>query len=213
MFYDITKRVIDILSVVILGTVFSPFLIVLPILVKLESEGPVLFSHKRVGKNGKEFKLYKFRSMYKNADEWLIKNKKLQSKFKNELGGWKMTVDEDPRITKIGKFMRKLTLDEFPQLINVLKGEMSLVGPRPYRKDEVGDEIQEQLKKHPHLKEEIKVLLSVKPGITGPWQTSGRNEIPWDKQVELGADYARRRSILYDFWIIFKTPLAMLSKW
>ncbi len=213
MYFGLIKRLIDILAVIVLSIVFSPFLIILPIIIKFQNPGPVLFKHKRVGKNGKEFKLFKFRSMYQDADEMLIKDKKLNSRFKNEKGGWKIPAKEDPRITPIGRFMRKFTLDEFPQLINILKGEMSLVGPRPYRKDEVGDEIEEQLRKFPRLREEIKVLLSAKPGVTGPWQTSGRNEIPWDQQVKLGADYARRKSLIYDAYIILKTPFAMFSKW
>ena len=213
MLYNPTKRLIDTVSVFVLAIIFSPVLIILPILIKLQSPGPVLFRHRRVGKAGKEFYLYKFRSMYHNADQILLKDKALTQRFKTQSGGWKIPAREDPRITPIGRFMRKFTFDEFPQLINVLKGEMSLVGPRPYRKDEVGDEIEEQLEKHPHLREEIKVLLSVKPGITGPWQTSGRNIIPWDKQIQFGADYARRHSLFYDLWIILKTPFAMLSKW
>lgn len=213
MFYDISKRLLDILSVFVLGIIFSPFLIAIPILLVLQKSGPIFYKQRRVGQYGKQFTLYKFRTMIQNADQKLMQDKKLQARFKNQKGGWKIPVSEDPRITPIGKIIRQLTLDEFPQLINVLKGEMSLVGPRPYRKDEVGDEIKEQLKKHPELKEEIQVLLSVKPGITGPWQTSGRNDIPWEQQIKLGADYARRRSILFDIYIILKTPFAMLSKW
>jgi exopolysaccharide production protein ExoY len=213
MGYETSKRILDLISVLFLSLLFLPFFIILPILIRIESPGPILFRHRRVGKNGKAFYLYKFRSMYKDADKILMQNKELQHRFKNEKGGWKIPADEDPRITSVGRFMRKFTLDEFPQIINVFKGEMSLVGPRPYRKDEVGDEIQEQLKRHPHLKEEMEILLSAKPGITGPWQTSGRNDIPWDQQVKLGADYAKRRSLLYDFLIIIKTPAAMFSKW
>jgi exopolysaccharide production protein ExoY len=213
MLYEQGKRLIDILSVISLTIIFLPILIVLPFVIKLQSPGPVFYKHKRVGRGGKEFILYKFRTMYQNADEMLLKEKKLNDRFKKEKGGWKIPLNEDPRITPIGKFIRKFTLDEFPQLINILKGDMSLVGPRPYRKDGVGDEIQEQLKIFPHLKDEIKVLLSVKPGITGPWQVSGRNEIPWDQQIKLGAEYARKKSLLYDLYIIVKTPLAMFSKW
>jgi len=211
--FRIGKRVIDLVSVCILTILFSPILILLPILIKIQSPGPILFRHKRVGKFGKEFYLYKFRSMYEDADRILLQDKALREKFKNQRGGWKIPVNEDPRITPVGKIARHFTLDEFPQLVNILKGEMSLVGPRPYRKDEVGNEIEEQLKKFPHLRKEIKVMLSVRPGITGPWQTSGRNDIPWDQQIILGADYARRKSLFYDLWIILKTPFAMISKW
>ncbi len=213
MVYDFIKRLIDIVSVITLTIIFLPFLIALPFVIKLQSPGPVLYKHKRVGKGGKEFVLYKFRTMYQNADEMLLKEKKLNERFKKEKGGWKIPLNEDPRITPVGKFIRKFTLDEFPQLLNILKGDMSLVGPRPYRKDGIGDEIQEQLKIYPHLRDEIKVLLSVRPGITGPWQVSGRNEIPWDQQIKLGAEYAKRKSLLYDIYIILKTPLAMFSKW
>jgi lipopolysaccharide/colanic/teichoic acid biosynthesis glycosyltransferase len=132
-------------------------------------------------------------------------NPELLQRFK--AGDWKL--EGDPRITKLGKILRSITIDEFPQLINVLKGEMSIVGPRAYMKQEVKD----QLKKYPHVKTLMPTIFSVKPGITGPWQVSGRNEVPFNQRVRLDYMYAMKKSILYDMWIILKTPQAMFSKW
>jgi len=113
----------------------------------------------------------------------------------------------DPRVTKVGKFLRKHSLDEIPQFVNVLKGEMSLVGPRAY----YPFELEEQQEKYPLTKQLVKEVLEVKPGITGPWQVSGRSEINFDKRIEMDAKYARRRSLLYDLIILAKTPLAMIT--
>ena len=114
---------------------------------------------------------------------------------------------DDPRITKVGHFIRKHSLDEIPQALNILKGEMSLVGPRAY----YPDELQEQQKKYPHTIDSVKVVLSVKPGVTGYWQVSGRSEINFDKRIQMDAMYVKKRSILYDIWIIIKTPWAMVT--
>jgi lipopolysaccharide/colanic/teichoic acid biosynthesis glycosyltransferase len=160
-----------------------------------------------VGKDGKQFTLYKFRSMVKNADEIIASDSELLEKFKSS--DWKLDIREDPRITNFGALIRVLTIDEFPQIWNVLKGEMSIAGPRAYRKQE----IKEQLAKHPEAKKMMKKILTIKPGITGPWQTSGRNEIPFMERVEIDADYARSRSLWKDIKILFKTPQAMISKW
>jgi lipopolysaccharide/colanic/teichoic acid biosynthesis glycosyltransferase len=112
-------------------------------------------------------------------------------------------------MTRIGRLLRKLSIDEFPQVFNVLKGDMSIVGPRAYRKQE----LIVQSKKYPHTKEWIKNALQVKPGITGLWQVSGRNDVPFDKRVQIDAEYARRHSLLEDIWILLKTPKAMVSRW
>lgn len=204
--YDIVKRCIDIVFCLILFILFLPFWIIIPILIMLDSPGPIIFGHKRVGKGGKIFTMYKFRSMVNNAEDYLYKkDPKLLEKFK--AGDWKL--ENDPRITPLGKILRSITIDEFPQLINVLKGEMSIVGPRAY----VPSELKEQPKKYPHTKDLMKEILSVKPGITGPWQTSGRNDIPFDTRAKLDAQYAKEKTIIKDIIIILKTPAAMFSKW
>jgi lipopolysaccharide/colanic/teichoic acid biosynthesis glycosyltransferase len=210
--YEISKRILDLVSAILVLIFFSPVFLIAPILIKLDSPGPVFYKQRRVGKNGQEFWIYKFRNMVCNADDFLIKNIEFNKRFKNK-SGWKVDAKDDPRITRVGKWLRKFSLDELPQVINILKGEMSMVGPRAYRNDAAGNEIEEQLKIYPELRSKIKRVLTVKPGLTGPWQTSGRNKLPWDKRVELDTDYANNRSILYDLLIVLKTPFAMLSKW
>lgn len=206
MIYPAIKRLIDIAAAVILAAVFLPIWIIVPIIIWFDSGWPVIYSHKRVGQNGRIFWLYKFRTMVKNADELLYKkNKRLLKKFK--AGDWKLS--DDPRITRLGRFLRNLTIDEFPQLYNVLTGEMSLVGPRAYIQKELVD----QTKKYPQTKAWIKTILSVKPGVTGPWQTSGRNIIPFDKRAKMDLNYAKHYNIWWDILIIIRTPAAMLSKW
>lgn len=206
MNYQQQKRILDIIVAVGLMFMFLPVWILVPILIYLDSGFPIFFKHKRVGANGKDFYLYKFRSMIPNADDVLHKqNKKLLKKFKE--GDWK--IKDDPRITKLGKVLRSLTIDEFPQLLNVLIGEMSMVGPRAY----VRKELEEQTEKYPETKKYKALILSVKPGITGPWQTSGRNEVPFTVRAKMDAEYAKRSSILEDIIILFKTPKAMISKW
>ena len=206
MNYDIIKRLFDIIFSLILAVVFLPVWIVIPLLIKLDSKGSIIFKHKRIGKDGKEFWMYKFRTMVADADEILHKkDKKLLEEFKNS--DWKL--ENDPRITKLGRLIRNLTIDEFPQLYNVLKGEMSVVGPRAYEKIE----IKEQTKKYPETKKLIKDIFKVKPGITGPWQISGRNEIPFVKRARMDSDYARNYNLGVDLEIILKTPQAMITKW
>ncbi|NMB57497.1 sugar transferase [Candidatus Beckwithbacteria bacterium] len=203
---DFLKRIVDIIVSLCLFLLFLPFWIIIPILIKLDSPGPVFYRHRRVGKDGKEFWIFKFRSMVENADEILHKqDKKLLQKFKP--GDWKLK--NDPRITPLGKVLRNLTIDEFPQLFNVLKGEMSMVGPRAYLKKE----LRQQTKKYPQTYKYIKTILSVKPGITGVWQTSGRNEISFDKRAKIDYDYARNHNFWGDIIILLKTPQAMISKW
>lgn len=207
MLYDLEKRALDLFVAICLLIIFLPFWIIIPALIYLESGGPVIFKHRRVGKGGVDFDIYKFRSMVPNADEYLHsgQDKELLAKFK--AGDWKL--EHDPRITRLGKVLRSLTIDEFPQLFNVLKGEMSMVGPRAY----VKKELVEQTNRYPETKALVKDILSIKPGITGPWQTSGRNEVPFRYRAEMDAKYARQRSIINDFKILIKTPQAMISKW
>ena len=204
--YAEQKRILDIILALGLMILFLPVWIIVPILIKLDSPGPVLFTHKRVGKNGKAIHLLKFRSMVKDADEILHKNNpELLKKFKE--GDWKL--ENDPRITKLGKVLRSLTIDEFPQFINVLRGEMSMVGYRPY----VERELIEQEEKYPETRKLMKEILTTKPGITGPWQTAGRNEVPFNVRAKMDAEYVRKQNIWNDILILVRTPKAMLSKW
>ena len=186
---------------------FLPIVLCVAIAIKIDSKGPILAdTPERVGKNGSLFKMYKFRSMVENAHEILRENPKfatLYSEYKR--GSYKLK--DDPRITWMGHFIRKHSLDEVPQLLNILKGEMSLVGPRAY----YPDELREQQKKYPNTRDAVKIVLSVRPGLTGYWQVSGRSEINFDKRIEMDATYVRKRSILYDLLIILKTPWAMIS--
>lgn len=216
MFYDIFKRLLDIIAASILSILFLPIWIIIPILQKLDSRGPIFYKPERVGQNGKIFKMYKFRSMKMfevdgktvHSVEFWKHNPKLFEKYKKN--GWKLELDEDPRITKLGRILRQTSIDEMPQVINVFRGEMSLVGPRAY----VEPELKDAEKRYGQtIGAIIKESLTAKPGITGPWQVSGRNEIPWNQRVAIDADYAKRRSLLYDIYIILKTPFAMISKW
>jgi lipopolysaccharide/colanic/teichoic acid biosynthesis glycosyltransferase len=181
------------------------------IIIKITSPGPALVektnSHmKRIGKDGKIFRLYKFRSMPVNADYLLTKDprfKKLYSQYKKS----SFKLHEDPRVTKFGRFIRKYSIDEMPQLFNVLRGEMSLVGPRPYH----ADEIEEQQRRYPGTHKYVVMTQTVKPGITGQWQVVGRSNINFDKRIEMDAMYAKRKSLWTDIVIILKTPVAMIS--
>lgn len=207
MFYDFIKRTIDIIGALVAIVLFLPIAITTAIAIEIESPGPLLAdTPKRVGKNGKKFRLLKFRSMVPNAHNLLHTD----PKFKKLLEEYKKSsykLHNDPRVTKVGKFIRKHSIDEIPQFINVLKGEMSLVGPRAY----YPFELDEQQKKYPETRGLVKEVLKVKPGITGQWQVSGRSEINFDKRIIMDATYARKRSIFYDILIILKTPWAMIS--
>lgn len=209
--YDFAKRILDLVFSVILIVLFLPIMIITSIIIKLTSPGPVLVERanktaQRVGKNGKIFYHYKFRSMIVDAYRLLKtdpKFKKLYEEYKES----SFKLHKDPRVTKFGKFIRKYSIDEMPQLFNVLKGEMSLVGPRPY----FVDELREQQKKYPYTKKFVKETLTVKPGITGFWQVSGRSAINFDKRIEMDAIYAQKKSLWMDFGIILKTPFVMIS--
>jgi len=208
MSYVLVKRLIDILAAIALLIIFSPIMLVAAAVIKLTSPGPVFAdTPKRVGKNAELFRLYKFRSMIVNAYELLRTDPKFKKAYEEQQKGGNYKIKNDPRITPIGKVIRKYSIDEMPQLINVLKGEMSLVGPRAYYPDELRD----QQKKYPHTIDSVKIVLSVKPGVTGFWQVSGRSEINFDKRIEMDATYVKKRSLLYDLWITIKTPWAMIS--
>lgn len=205
--YDVTKRLIDIIGSLIGLVLFSPFLIISAFWIKLVSpSGPIFLEpkvDKRVGKGGKEFRMYKFRSMVPDAQEWLAAQPELYKKYQEN--GYKL--DPDPRWIKGAKFLRKTSIDEMPQFINVLKGDMSLVGYRAY----YGFEITEQVQRFPEAKQYLDQAMQVKPGITGVWQTSGRSEIGFLERAKMDAAYAKKRSILYDLQILLKTPFAVIS--
>lgn len=187
--YDITKRFIDILLSVCGLILLSPLLIIISILIKLESKGNVIFVQDRVGLYGKVFKIYKFRSMVSDAED--LKENLL---IKNEMSGPMFKMKNDPRVTKIGKFIRRTSIDELPQLFNVLKGDMSLVGPRPSLPKEV-DELEDWMLER----------LNVRPGLTCYWQVSGRNSIGFEEWMELDVKYVHERNMAVDFKLIFKT--------
>lgn len=189
LIYSFFKRLTDIIGSLIGLIVLSPVLIIVGFLIKVESKGPIFFSQKRVGFNGKEFKMYKFRSMVVNAEE--IKEK---LKEKNEMSGPMFKIKDDPRITRVGKFIRKTSIDELPQLINVLKGDMTLVGPRPSLPNEVKEFEEWMLRR-----------LDVKPGLTCYWQVMGRNSIDFENWMKLDVKYVEERNFLLDTKLIFKT--------
>lgn len=203
----IIKRIIDIISALVLLLLFAVPCIFIAIAIKIDSKGPVFADvPERIGQYGKKFKMFKFRSMIENAHVLLRKDKRFKSlyeRYKRE----SYKLKDDPRVTRVGKFIRKHSLDEIPQLLNVLIGEMSLVGPRAY----YSDELENQQKKHPHTRIFVKEVLAVKPGITGLWQVTGRSEIHFDKRIAIDAEYVHNVSLGKDLKIILKTPLIMIT--
>ncbi|GAA0109159.1 sugar transferase [Clostridium tertium] len=187
--YEVSKRTLDFMGSFLGLVILSPILLIVAILIKLESKGPAIFSQSRIGLNGKEFKMYKFRSMVQNAEE--LKEKLAK---KNEMSGPMFKMKNDPRVTKVGKFIRKTSIDELPQLLNVLKGDMTLVGPRPSLPREVEKFESWMLKR-----------LEVKPGLTCYWQVSGRNNIDFYEWMKLDLKYVDERDFWLDIKLIFKT--------
>jgi exopolysaccharide biosynthesis polyprenyl glycosylphosphotransferase len=187
--YYFLKRVVDILFSTIGIIVLSPIMLVVAIAIKIDSRGPAIFSQIRVGLNGKPFKMYKFRSMVDDAEDLLDK-----LRDKNEMTGPMFKIKEDPRVTRVGRFIRKTSIDELPQLFNVLKGEMSLVGPRPNLPREVV-----KFTRHQRIK------LLVKPGLTCYWQVMGRSNIDFDGWMKLDLKYIEDRSTIVDIKLIFQT--------
>ena len=195
-YYFVIKRLIDVVFSTIGLIVLSPIMLIVAVAIKLEDiKGPILFSQERVGYLGKTFKMYKFRSMYVDAEQRLQELQHL-----NEQTGPVFKIKDDPRITKVGKFIRKTSLDELPQLVNVLRGEMSIVGPRPALPREVKQYNAYQ-----------KQRLLVKPGITCIWQVSGRNNIGFDEWVELDLEYIKNQSLGLDIKLILQTIPALLG--
>ena len=194
------KRAIDI-SIALIGlTIGLPLFVLISLLIRLDSKGQALFSHERIGKKGKKLKVWKFRSMYVNADEVLNDHLKRNPDAKLE---WEKTqkLKNDPRVTRLGRFLRKTSLDEIPQLWNVLKGDMSMVGPRPIVKDEVR-----------HYSDGYSLYTQVLPGVTGLWQVSGRNDVGYNSRVRLDEYYVRNWSIWLDFYILLRTVWVVLRQ-
>lgn len=193
--YRTVKRLFDIIASAIAVVLLSPVFLIIAICIKVnDPKGPVFYSQTRVGKDGKQFKMFKFRSMVTNADELLA-----QLKAQNEINGAMFKMKDDPRITKVGRVIRKYSLDELPQLINVIGGSMSIVGPRPPLVSEV-----EQYTDYD------KQRLMVKPGATGMWQVGGRSDVDFAEMVELDLTYIQERSIWLDLKIMFETVKVMI---
>ncbi|KAF5438474.1 MULTISPECIES: sugar transferase [Pediococcus] len=187
--YRFFKRMLDIVASVIGLIVLSPIFLIVSLAIKAEDRGPIFYSQVRLGKGQRPFKMYKFRSMIVDAD------KKLEKLLKqNEVEGAMFKMKEDPRITRVGRFTRKHSLDELPQLLNVLAGDMSLVGPRPPLEREVAD-----------YSEHDKQRLIVKPGCTGLWQVTARNDVDFSGMVDLDLQYIEKSGLMFDVIILFKT--------
>ena len=193
--YLVAKRIFDIVASLVGIILLSPLFIITFLIIKLDSPGPIFFSQKRNGLKGKVFDMYKFRSMVPDAEQQL---KELEQK--NEVSGHMFKMKDDPRITRVGKMIRKTSIDELPQLFNVLKGDMSIVGPRP----PIVREVQKYDPWH-------SLRLSVKPGLTGLWQVSGRNDIGFEEMIRLDLKYIRERGFRYDLKIILKTIPVLLG--
>jgi Undecaprenyl-phosphate galactose phosphotransferase WbaP len=195
----LTKRIFDTLTAIILLVLFSPLLLVIGMLIRRDG-GPALFAHPRVGKRGRIFNCYKFRTMVVNAEEkletMLQENPSLRNQWEQE---FKLKVD--PRISPLGRFLRKSSLDELPQLLNVIRGEMSLVGPRPVVSRELS-----------RYADEVGYYLMVRPGMTGLWQVSGRNDLDYDTRVYLDTWYVKNWSLWHDQIILFKTVTVVLQR-
>lgn len=197
--YLFTKRLFDIIISLIGLIILSPLFIIIICLIKKEDRGQAIFSQERIGQNGKIFKLYKFRSMVNNADkilEELLKDPKIKREYKK-----KMKLSNDPRITKIGSLLRKTSIDELPQLINVLKGDMSLIGNRPY--------LPREKEEMAHFYQEI---IKTKPGITGYWQVNGRSETTFTERCRLESFYSKNMSLKLDLKIFFLTFYVVLAR-
>lgn len=200
--YRALKRFVDIVGGIVGVLLLIPITIVLYIvnLFSKENKGPLFYNQLRIGKNGKEFRLYKYRSMVMHADEKLWEYLNNNPEAKAEYKKYKK-LRYDPRITKVGKFLRKTSLDEFPQFINVIKGDISLVGPRPYlyrEKEDMGQNYDE--------------IIKVKPGLTGYWQVNGRSDVDFEERTNMDVEYIKNRSLWLDFKILLKTVLKVFTK-
>ena len=195
--YKVVKRIMDVILSSIALVVLSPIFAIIALAIKLESKGPVFFKHTRIGKDGKIIKIYKFRSMIENAEDLIQKFTPEQMKEYKE--NYKLT--DDPRITKVGKILRKTSLDELPQLINIIKGELSIIGPRPV--------VQKELEKYgPNAQK----FLSVTPGLTGYWAANGRSCTSYEERMEMELFYVDNLSFKLDVKVFFKTIEAVIKR-
>jgi lipopolysaccharide/colanic/teichoic acid biosynthesis glycosyltransferase len=203
--YEVGKRILDIIAGIVGVIIFSPLMLGAAIYIKIVSPDGPLYADipLRVGKNGKLFRMFKFRSMIPHATDWLFAHPDIYKQYQQN----DYKLDQDPRLLKGINFLRKSSIDELPQFFNVLMGQMSLVGYRAYYQYE----LEEQLNKYPEAIPYLEKALSVKPGITGVWQVSGRSQVSFKDRIKMDAEYADKKSLLYDFIIILKTPLAVLS--
>ena len=195
--YKVFKRIMDVVLSSIGLIVLLPVFAIIALAIKIESKGPVFFKHTRIGKDGKIIKLYKFRSMVQNAEDLIKKFTPEQMKEYKE--NYKLT--DDPRITKIGNILRKTSLDELPQLLNIIKGELSIIGPRPV--------VQEELEKYG---ENAKKFLSVTPGLTGYWAANGRSNTTYEERMEMELYYVENISFKLDIEVFFKTIISVIKK-
>lgn len=197
--YLFFKRLTDIILSIIALICFSPLFLFVFIASRFgENKGPVFFKQVRIGKNGKPFKIYKFRSMVVGADEILHKDHKLYEKYLNN--NYKLEPDEDPRITKLGAWLRRTSIDEIPQFINTFKGDMSIIGPRPIVKEELAE-----------YGDRVDKFLSVKPGAMGLWQASGRSNIGYPERCDMELSYVDRASYWFDCEIMFKNVISIFK--
>lgn len=195
--YNFVKRFFDIILSLIGSVVLSPVLLIVFIVIKLDSKGQAIFGHERIGKNMKTVKVYKFRTMYSNSKE-IFDNFTEEQKQEFYIN---FKLDNDPRITRIGGFLRKTSLDELPQLFNILKGDMSIVGPRPI--------VEKEIEKYGNKMEQV---FSVLPGLTGYWQANGRSDTTYDERVKMDLYYVKNRSLLLDLKIILKTFISVIKR-
>lgn len=193
-FYHLIKRMIDVVLSLFGLVLISPFVVIIAIYIKIDSKGPVFFKHQRIGKNGKPFSLYKFRTMKDGAEAMINDFTPEQLEEWNE----NFKLKDDPRITRIGKFLRKTSLDELPQLINILRGDMSIVGPRPI--------IEEELEEYGNDKDEF---LSIRPGLTGWWASNGRSEISYPERCSYELYYVRNESFWLDVKVMFLSVISV----
>ena len=195
--YESIKRILDVIISSIGLILLLPVFLILAIIIKIDSKGPIIYAHKRIGKNGKEIKIYKYRTMYENANEMI------KDFTEEQMKEWKTNfkLKNDPRVTKVGNILRKTSLDELPQIINIIKGELSIIGPRPV--------VEEELEKYGSNKNKF---LSITPGLTGFWQANGRSDTTYEQRMQMELYYVDNCNFKLDCQIFFKTFSAVLKK-